>query len=281
MAYPITGELGKVNSVTASTDLAQLFVTAAKTLTISYNMEGSNEDISGHGDTVTKYISGIRSWGFDFTAKYPQTAPKTGNTGLVTYTNGSVQYVESYSIDLDFGEEDITTFAASGPTWRAFRPSGRVKGSFTYTTRAPNDTAATLPATPNATGDAIVFKLCEDGAADPTIGGTGITRSLGTSFGGSGLVLWNYAGVFSDSITETKGTNFPNLLSTSSPHVIGVPNWGDGTTGPDTVSIVTQSFTSRTYTGYGYLRTLRIACAVGGSLDISGSVKGQGALTLA
>lgn len=281
MAYPITGELGRVVSVTHSTDLDQLFEVATRSNQITYNVSGGTQDVSGDGATSTSYIGLPREWSFDFEAWYPKAAPKSGNTGLVTYASGTTYFVSRYDLDFDFGEADCSGFDAAGLDWKLFRPSGRPVVTFNYTCHTPNDTAITLPTAANSGGAAATFKLCEDGAADPTISGNIIVEQLGQAFGGAGAVMVNYGGRFSGAVTMTAGTNLPNLISASSPFVVVTPNWGNGTIGPNTVQVVTQSVTGRTYTGHAWLRRLRISCEVGGALQITGTCRGFGALALA
>lgn len=278
MGYPRTGELGKVNSATASTDVSQLFVTAMKHHETNLTVTGASVDVTGDGETTEKSISGLREWNVTFRGSYPKTAPKIGNTGLITYSAGYVQYVDSYRISMDFGEERITQ-QSGAPTWEDFMPSGVPSITFTYVARTVNDTALSFPNVPNATGDSATFKLCEDGASDPTISGLVTVQQLGTAWGPKGQMRANYGGRFTGDVTETAGSNFPILLGTSSPHVIVAPMWGNGTLGPNTTQIVMQSTTSRTYTGYCFIRTLEIECATNGAVTLSGSCRGIGALT--
>lgn len=274
MAYPITGELGKVNSVTASTDLDQLLITATKHNEISYQMEGDQEDTTGDGETSSEFTSGLRAWSFDFRAMYPKTQPRFGNTGLLTYASGTATYVQSWMLDFDFGEEDITALAATGPTWKAFRPSGRPIITGSYVARQSNAAALAVPDAPNGGGNAATFRLTEDGT-DPGFSGSIIVKSLGTTFGGRGLVLANYAFTVSGALTAIAGTTLPALLPAGT---VDASDWGDGTDGPSTVSIVTQSAASRTYTGYGWLRRLQVSCNVSGLIAVTGTVRGMGAL---
>lgn len=276
MAYPVTGELGKINSVTNGTDLDQVLETAVKSRTITYNIDADSTEITGDGETSVTMLTGLYGWGFDFAGVYPKSAPRYGNTGLVTFGSGYVQYVQNWFLDFDFGELDITAMAASGPVAKAFRPAGLVTITGGYVARAANDTALSMPTAVNGTGAAATFKLTED-STDPGFSGNIIVRQLGTTFGdGKALVLGTYGFSFSGACTSIAGTTLPALLPAGT---VDAADWGDGTTGPSTVQIVTQSFTSRTYTGHGFIRRLRVECNIGEPIAVTGSVRGQGALT--
>lgn len=278
MAYPVTGELGKVNSVTNGTDLDQVLETAVKTREITYTIDGENVETTGDGETAATFIAGLTGWGFNFSGLYPKSAPRFGNTGLVTFAAGYVQYVESWFIDFDFGEIEITSQATGGTTWREFRPAGYPTVTGGYTARAANATALSLPTGVGTAASAATFKITED-TTDPAFTGSIMTKQVGTTFGnGKNLVLGTYSFTFSGAVTAVAGTTLPALLPAGT---VDAADWGDGTTGPATVAIVTQSFTSRTYTGYGFLSKLRVECNVGQPVAVTGTVKGSGALTLA
>lgn len=277
MGYPRTGELGKINSVTNSTDLEQVLEVAVKGREATLTIDGDVEEITGDGETSAVHLAGLSSWSLAFQGVYPKTAPRLGNTGLVTFAAGYAQYVDQWTMDFDFGEEDITSFAATGPTWKAFMPAGIPIISGTYVARTVNDTALVVPSVANATGSAAAFKLTED-STDPAFTGSIITQQLGTAWGMKGQMRANYSFRFSGACTSVAGSTLPALLPAGT---VDASDWGDGTTypGPTTVAVVWQSTTSRTWTGFGYLRSLRVECMAGQAVKVSGVVRGIGALT--
>lgn len=275
----ITGQLGKINSVTAS-DLSQVIVTALKITEININQPADTADVSGDGETSTKKAMGLYGWDFSFSGRYPKSAPRFGASGLVTHTGGYEQKIESWELNFDFGELDITSFAVGGVLAKEFRPAGRPVVTGTYTARAVAGTALSAPVAVNSAGNAAVFKLTEDAAADPSFTGTILPNLLAvTGAGTSGLVVARYGFEFTGDVTSVAGSNastFPALLPAGA---IDAADWdlnGDGTAD---VTAVFQTYTSRTYTGTCFLRSLRVSCPVAGIIDVSGVVKGAGVLT--
>lgn len=280
MGYPRTGELGKINSVTNGTDLDQVLETAVKGRESTLTVEGDVEDITGDGEVSAVHLAGLSSWSLAFNGVYPKTSPRLGNTGLVTWADGYAQYVDQYSLDFDFGENDITSFASGGTTWRDFMPAGVPIVTGSYIARPVNDTALSLPSAVNltgATGNTATFKLTED-STDPAFTGKILTQQLGTAWGMKEQMRANYAFRFSGAVTAVAGSTLPALLPAGT---VDASDWGNGTLGPSTVAVVWQSTTSRTFTGYGYLRSLRLECMAGQAVKVSGVVRGIGALVLA
>ncbi len=117
MAFPITGSTATVTSVTAGTDVKFLF-DVLKINEVAINTEADEFDISelsGSGAAVER-LSGLRSGTMTFSGFYPKAAPKIGNTGLLTYNAQTVGFVQDWTMDIDFGEIDITSFNATAPT---------------------------------------------------------------------------------------------------------------------------------------------------------------------
>lgn len=277
MGYPTTGELAKFNSVTGSTDLSQLLVTAVKNLRMTFNETAPVEDVSGDGDTATKMVAGLYESSLEFEGVYPKSSPRFGNSGLVTFGSGYAQFVESWSMEFDFGELDITAFAGTAPTTRVYRPAGRPIVRGTYTARLVSDAAFANVSAVNSTGAAATFKLSEDGT-DPGFSGSILASRVAVSAGGNGLQTAAYSFEFADAVTSIAGSTLPALLPSGT---VDVSDWdtnGDGT--PD-VAIVWQTAASRTVTANGYLRSLRVECNVGDVIRVSGTIRNSSAVTLA
>lgn len=295
MAYPLHGESGKWTSVTNSTDLDNLLEVMLRTNQITLSYTSDMQDTSGDGGTTTKRAAGLANWTASFTGIYPKTAPKIGNSGLVTYASGSTYRVSGWTMDFDFGEHEITGFDSStSPTGRQYRPSIRPIVSGTYTAHASSAAALTLPNTSSTSGAsssaAATFKLCEDAVgADPIYSGNIFVKQLGLTTGGKDVVKATYAYEFDDTVTATSGTNlavpYPNIAAGANGPV-DMPDWGDGTTGPGTVAVTFELDSSRTYASSGtgnwsYLRSLNINVTPGDLIRISGVLRGSGTLTLA
>jgi hypothetical protein len=278
MAYPITGELGKVNSVTASTDLNQLLMVACKIRQISYQVNAPTHDITGYGETAAKHAVGICNHGFTFEGIYPKTAPRVGNTGLVTLSAGTVYKVKSWSLDFDFGEHEITGFESAGVTFSLFRPGAYPQVTGTYVSHVPNDAAITTVAAVNGSAASATFKLTEDGASDPGFTADVFARRVGQTVGGPDVVEASYEFVCTGTVTSVAGSTLPAILPAGA---VDASDWGDGTTGPTTLQVVTQSVTGRTYTSHYFLRRLSIVVSPGEVIRVSGECRGISALTLA
>lgn len=277
MGAPTRGALAKFNSVTSATDLNNLLVTAIKNLTMKYRESGQNAEVSGDGETVTKYVAGLHESSLDFEGVYPKASPRWGNAGLVTFASGYVQYCDGWTMDFDFGEDDITSFAASAPTSKVFMPSDRPIVTGTFSVRAVTDTALSPPSALNGIGASAAFKICEDGT-DPAFTGLIIVDGEDGSFGGRNQqrVTYNYR--FSDTVTSVAGSTLPAILPAGT---VDPSDWdldGDGV--PD-VTTVWQSAASRTYSAAGYLKSLSIAVSMGDVIKVSGTIRNSGPVTRA
>lgn len=275
--YPLTGELAKFNSVTSATDLNQLLVTAIKSLSMTFNANADSEDVSGDGDTATKYTTGLYESTLDFEGVYPKAAPRYGNSGLVTFGGGYAEFVYSYVLDFDFGEEDITSFSGTAPTARAFRPSGRPQVRGSYTARPVSGNAVALPSAVNSTGSAATFKLTED-STDPAFTGSIIVTGKRLIAGGRSLATLSYDFMFADTVTAVAGTTLPAVLPAGA---VDVSDWDLNSDGVADVTVVWQTAASRTYSAACFLRSLRVECGVGDVVKISGTIRNTGAVTLA
>ena len=191
MAFPITGSTATVTSVTAGTDVKFLF-DVLKINEVAINTEADEFDISelsGSGAAVER-LSGLRSGTMTFSGFYPKAAPKIGNTGLLKYNAVTVGFVQDWTMDVDFGEIDITSFNATAPTVKKFMPSGLFTWGGTFNVHMLNDDNAlgsatddevTLPTAAGSTGTEAIFQIFTGGTNAHTLTGNILLRSLGHS----------------------------------------------------------------------------------------------------
>ncbi len=289
MAYPITGELGKITSVTPASagtyDIEYLLETALRDVTLSYDQTAAQEDVTGKGDGYQTFSQGLYRATLDFEGRWPRSAPRFGTSGLITLGSSTVYLVESWSLDIDFGEEEITAFTGAAQSGRSYRPSGfpQIKGSMVC--RQSSGAALTGPAANHASAENVTFKLTEDGAADPGFTSTLLIGKLKTSVGGRGLVKPQYDFVVSGQMTSVAGSTLPGIFPDT--YVVGATGgtaagsttWDTNSDGTADVTILWQNAASRTYSAAGFLRSLRIECAVNQIVRVSGQILLSGTVT--
>jgi hypothetical protein len=279
MPYPITGEFADLTVSTASTDLAYLIGTALRSVQATVAWEGSELDstgFNGAGLTMRTMVSGLRSGTINFTGIYPKTAPRLGNSGQVTFASGTATWVQSWNVNIDFGEQEITPMTGSEILWRRWMPGGIGTWGGSFTTLALDTPVYTLTTNAGGQGAAATFKLTEDAAADPTLAGniivTGVSHPL-TDRGSRQELTYTFAG--SGPLAQNAGTNLPGLLySGTTPTNISRPQWDTtGTDGVPDITCVLQYGTSRTFTGPGFWRSLNIECNPAGLVTVSGAIR--------
>lgn len=283
MGYPITGSSATVVSVSSATDLKYLF-DVLKISEVSISTEADEFDISelsGSGSAVER-LSGLRSGTMTFSGFYPKAAPKMGNTGLVTYNASAVAWVQDWSMEVDFGETEITSFATTGPTVKQFIPNGIFTWGGSFNAHALNDTAVTLPASLGSTGTAAIFQLFKGATFSHTLSGSILLKSLGHSVrkAEKQVLAYSYSG--SGALTETQGDTYDPLRvdpASSAPGTAtawGIPSY-DLSASPMTPSVVVKTYeagaTDREYTFSAFLKSLSINVSVGNPIAISGSLR--------
>lgn len=283
MGYPITGSTATVVSVSAATDVKYLF-DVLKISEVGVNLEADEFDISelsGSGSAVER-LSGLRSGTMSFSGFYPKSAPKMGNTGLVTYGGGALAWVQDWSMDVDFGEIEITSFAATGPTVKQYIPNGIFTWGGSFNAHALNDTAVTLPTTVGSTGSEAIFQLFKGSTNNHTLKGNVLLKSLGHSVrkADKQVLAYSYSG--SGALTETQGDTYDPLRvdpASSAPGTEtawGIPSY-DLSASPMTPSIVVKTYeaggTDRSYTFSAFLKSLSISVSPGNPIAINGTLR--------
>jgi len=279
MGTILTGELGAVVSATAGSDLEQLLVTALRDTTLSYKEDATIEDTSGKGDGYMTRAVGLRSGTLNFEGLYPRSSPRFGASGLFTLTGTTFTQVESYTLDIDWGEEEITGMASAGVTSRSYMPLGYPEFKASIVCRA--DSASALPSTTALHGSAanIAFKLTEDGT-DPAFTGSavGLIASKGVQSGQRGAIKPTYDVMLTGQLTSVAGSTLPALLPAGT---VDRSDWDTNSDGSADVQLVWKVATGRTYTSYAFLRSLRVVVAVNQLIRVSGVIRLTGDIATA
>lgn len=292
MTYPVPGTKGNVTCATASTYLNTLFGTSNSTgtlrvQTIGFNFEGPEKDITGFlsgGVTSAANIGGLRNATAEITGLYPKTitagpaatTPRLGNSSLLTLA-GYANLVDEFNLDIDWGEDKITSGDGTTIGWERYMPSGIVRWRGSFTARHLNNAVPALPTAVNVGGIAATFKLTEDGGSDPSFTGNVIVPRSGfevAARGGQMRVRYDFIG--DGDLTGTAGSTLPAMLAAAA---IVPPDWdkdGDGT--PD-VQCVFTTYTSMTYTAYAYPKALSISAKVGEPLTAKVTLRISDAIT--
>jgi hypothetical protein len=288
MPYIITGSTATLSSVTSATDLNRLLVTALKIQEVTFQIENESFDItelSGSGAGVERMM-GLQSGTMSFTGHFPKTAPRTGNSGLVTWgsSNGYAQYVQDWKLDVDFGEIEITAFNATAPTAKRYMPNGIYQWSGSYTAHAVNDNttvAYRVPSALHATAATATFKITEDGASDPAFSGSAFVTQISNPIRKPEKQALAYTFQGTGSLTETVGSTLPPLVRATT-GAIGTPDWDTDGDGVPDVAVVFNTFvgaTTHAYNAKAFLKSLSIEVSPGQPIRVSGSLRLNDATT--
>lgn len=279
---PLTGAAATITSVTSSTDLNRLLMTALKNTTITLSEDAEEfevSELSGSGSGA-EYIVGLASGSFDFEGVYPKSAPRIGNSGLVTYASGYAEFVNSWRLQCEYGETDITAFTGSAVLGRTFMPNGVYNWSGSYTAHAVSGNAISSVTAANTAAASATFKITEDGGSDPTLSGNILATAVRQTIRKPDLQVCEYTFRGSGDITETKGSSLP-ALRVASTGAWTVPDWDTDADGDSDVEVVLTTASGRTITAYAFLRSISVEVAIGQPIRVSGSVRFNGTITRA
>ncbi len=284
MANPLTGAIATITSVTAATDLKYL-IDMLKVTELALNIDTDETDtseLSGSGAAAEK-LAGLTNGTASFSGFYPKAAPLMGNTGLVTYNGTAVAFVTDWSMDVDFGEQEITAFdGTTPPTVKQYMPSGIFTWGGSFSATASSAAAPAMPASPGASGTAAIFQLFKGATNNHTLSGAVNYKSLGHTIrkADKQTLAYTYSG--SGPLTETQGDTYDPLRvapASSAPGTAtawGIPSFDLTALTP---SIVITTGTGRTYTIKAYLKSLRIVVNVGQPIAVSGTIRMFGPIT--
>lgn len=267
------GILGLVTSW-GSSDFTSALIgsTYAKPFEFTLDLQGDTPDrttfVSG-GATFGRNIKGLKSWDGKITAQLG--TPVIGSLGLVTFASGYTANCYGFEVNISAAVHPATVFAgSSGVKWRSFVP-GLVRGTFSFDCYADSATAIAGVGL-DAEAASATFAVI-DGAGGKQIGGTIITSSASLSASPDKPNLVRYSGVF-DSQMTTGGTSTVALWAVDA---------GGGTytlTTPATGKTLTlQSYTSQTYSGTAFWKSIGVKCAVDSPVMVDIGFQGYGALS--
>lgn len=282
MGYQLSQQEGGLRyEGAAGTYLEQVLSTACRVVSATLNSNADSADASALGAASTSMMQGLVNHTIDFEALYPTSAPRYGNQGFVTFAAGYVPFVRSFTIEIDFGEIDITSRAASDGTAlpaRIYRPAHRPIVTGTFTTLVDSATLPTALTAANTAAGSAVFKFAEGGAADPQISGSIRTISRnGPTVGPAGEQIVEYGFQFSGNVAVQGGTtDTPSILPAGS-NIAGADWDAAGGGFGQAVEFDTKSGTF--YSGTGFLRALRIEVPSDGPIRVTGTIRLSGALT--
>ena len=291
MAYVVSGAPATLTSVTGSSMPNQLLMSGSRQLSFGVSKTGDSEETTPlDGSTLgATMLSGLRSGVVNFDGMIGRSSPALGNTGLITLDSSLAGYavrLREWELTIDFGEEDITGFNGTPPTWKVFRPGGKYNWSGRFAGMLLSDANAGVPSAPGATGAAATFKLLEGGANDPSFSGNiiipGIEHTVNRSAGNQ-PVAFTYMG--SGALTETKGSSLAGLLvaatgviaRTTGAGAEGPTDWDLDADGVPDVSAVFTYASGVTDTVPVFLKTATFRCAVGVGLRVTGQLRMAGA----
>lgn len=277
MAFPVNGATATISSVTASTDLKYL-TDVLKISEMTFNVDSDEFDISelsGSG-AAAEYLSGLRSATMDFAGFWPKAAPRIGNVGLFTLS-GYDTFITDYRLDVDFGEQEITAFAATAPTTKAYMPNGLFSWGGSFNAHAIDDAAVGLTTDAASVGASATFILSNE-STDSKLAGNIIVTRLGHAIRKADKQVLAYSFRGSGALTETVGTTYDALrldpgASTGTATAWPAPSFSYAA---DTPSIVFNTYVggaTRSYTATGFLKSVSIECNVGQPIRVSGQIR--------
>ena len=282
--FPVQGGKGTITSVTSSTanNLHNCLILATRQVKCSYNFASDSEVITSlDGSTVSReMLTGLQSGGFSFEGLYPRASPRLGNSGLVTFASGFVEFCDAWTLNVEFGEEDITPFDGTAIGWKRFMPSSTIEWSGTFTPKATSGTAMAMPTAVNSAGAAATFKLTEDGASDPAFSGNIIVTGNAYSVAHKEQVRPTYTFSGSGALTETVGSTLAGILRATT-GAIAASDWDLNADGTPDITVLSQYFTSRTLSGAAFLKSLSLQNQVGQAVKVAGEVRYSGVVTAA
>ena len=282
MGYQLSSQEGALSILaTNGTDMDVALVDACRLISATLNINADSGDATALGSASTSFMQGLSNYTVDFEALYPTSAPRYGNQGFVTFASGYVPFIRSFSIEVDFGELDITSRAAADTTAlgaRIYRPAHRPIVTGTFSTLVDSAATPTALTAANTAAGAAVFKFAEGGAADPSF--TGDIRTIsrsGPTVGPSGEQIVEYGFQFSGQVLSVAGTTgTPAILPAGT---IDGADWDASASGLGLSFEFNPLSSTTTYQCTGFLRTLRIEVPSDGPIRVTGTIRGSGSIS--
>lgn len=243
-------------------DLYHLIETGSGPYSFTMQVPQDVFDATEFGATSVANAAGLKAWTANISARFPKAGAKIGSGGLVTFASGYAAGVRDWSLTLNAAEHDVTAFdSTTPPEWRAWLP-GLVSWSGSYNAHIDGTTPLVVP----GASAAATFKLTEDGTTDRTLAGNIVVNSMAptVAVGEKNVVAYGFAG---NGDLTAAGTG--NIL----------PSGAIGT--PDECEVVFKANSSRTYTGRAFWTSIGITVPVDGLIEVTATLRGTGALTVA
>lgn len=242
----ITGSAAHIS--TASGTIASLINLIRQTeIDISFDADEFDvAELAGSYDgSGAERLSGLKSGTLSFSGLFPKAATKVGNSGSVT--SGAVSnFLTEWSLDVDFGEQEITSFGDT--TFKKYIASGLYVWSGSYTAIAEGVVSTPVTAA-NSLGTSATF----DTGQSLSFAGKIINKSMSHSIRKADKQMLSFSYQGSGTLTGTGFTTPTSAPSESDTFTLD--------TGPTN------------YTGTGFLKSLSIRCSVNNPISISGTVR--------
>lgn len=283
MGYQLEGIEFALSTVTAATDLADmLHPTTGSVSPYSWtiNAEAPEIDITGQGSTAKDFRTGLGTWSATGQAYFPRATKHLGNNGDITWSDSTdIKWINGYNLNIESQVLDIDSQDQADKNFQYKRPSKLVSFSGDidafYDSAAvailPKNTSTAISAYPTAT-----FKLTEDGAADPTLAGAVILRTLSqNAVQNSTLQQLKYGFRGTGVLTATSGSG--GVLAIFAAGAVNQPDWdttGDGN--PDVAVTLLSKSGGLTFTGFCFWRRVSIACAINDAIRVTVELQGTG-----
>jgi hypothetical protein len=242
--------------------LYHLVNTSTRPYGTGFSVNAPSQQTTGFATTAPLIHSNrqdlLSDWTASFTAYYPKTSPVSGHLGDVTFASGSIYKVESYS--LNFAQEEMhdTGMASTSPTWREYQPG---LWTVTGTMRMRVDSTGT-GAVVGARGSA-TFRLSDDDT-DNTVAGSIALTSVSKDIRIGQQVFRDVGFIFEGQATSA-GTSTMLPAGTLDE--------------PELTYVNIRSTGSRIDSGFCFVSGLSVNVAIGQPIEVSGTLRGSGALT--
>lgn len=212
------------------------------------------------------------SWSGTITCRAHRTAV-TGYSGSVSWSDSQYDTnIREWSLDLSWGEKDVTAFDGSGVVARTFLPLlASWRGAFSGF--IDGTTALTLPNTGATTIGDLTLKLLET-TTDDTLSGSAIVTQVGANVSALGEADVSYTFEGTGQLTAA-GTNYGANSSGIFDDVAGTLKT------PAAGSLVLTATSGRTYTGNAFPNRLSWRTPVDGGIECVIGFRGTGALSIA
>jgi hypothetical protein len=208
------------------------------------------------------YVQGLKSWSIDFGGRFQN---KAGLEASVTFASGYVVGCRSYTLNVSAPEYETTAFGAS-LAWKTWT-SGAYSWSGTFDVDIDSTTSLSDLTAPGGAGAAATFKFGEeDPDVDDTAAGNIITTQL------QGVVAIGDLNRATYTFQGSGNLTFAGENSLITAGTLGVPAANTATT--------LTAASGKTFAGSTFWTSIGISAGVGSLVDITGTLRGTGALTI-